>query len=262
MIRIGKGIVIALAGFLLVGCDNDGEVLDSNRAKVELRLTDAPAEYEEVNIDLQQIFFIVNEGEDIAMPLSNPGIYELLDLKNGIDVLLGSQNLPVGKLSQIRLVLGNNNTIKVNGHELALQTPSAHQSGLKVKALYNLEAGNIYKIWLDFDAGKSVVERGNGTYLLKPVVRAFTETTNGMIEGKVLPREAKTTVYAIKNVSDTLGVAIPNNDGYFKLSGLEEGTYNVNFDAANRAYRVQQKKGVQVRFDEVTQIGTVNLKKN
>lgn len=44
-----------------------------------------------------------------------------------------------------------------------------------------------YKLWLDFDAGRSVVEIGNGNYILKPVIRIYSEATSGAIKGSVLP---------------------------------------------------------------------------
>lgn len=250
-------IVIALLSFILIGCNEDDDSSMVGTAKVELRLTDAPAQYEEVNIDVQKIVFKMNGDDDIHFPLENPGIYNLLELNNGIDVLLGETVLPVGSISQIRLILGENNTIKVDGVVHPLHTPSAQQSGLKVNVHYTLEPDMVYQIWLDFDAGKSIVERGNGTYGLKPVIRAFTDLTNGMIEGIVLPQESLTTVYAIQNTQDTVAVAIPNPDGYFRFSGLEEGVYDLNFNPANPVFESLDINDVQVTFGTSNNLETI-----
>lgn len=249
-------VVAILLSFITIGCNDDDDTTVGS-AKVELRLTDAPANYEEVNIDVQQVVFKMNGDNDFNFTLENPGVYNLLELNNGIDVLLGDSDLPVGTISQIRLILGENNTIKVNGVLHPLHTPSAQQSGLKVNVHYTLEPDMVYQIWLDFDAGKSIVERGNGTYGLKPVVRAYTDLTNGMIEGVVLPQESLTTVYAIQNIQDTIAVAIPNSDGYFRFSGLEEGVYHLNFNPANPLFESHDINDVQVIFGTSNNIGQI-----
>lgn len=244
-------------GLFAIGCSDDESSGNSgDTATLELRLTDGPADYEEINLDVQAVEIIV-EGENINFPIPNPGVYNILELNNGIDVLLGNAPIPVGDVSQIRLILGDDNTIRVNGELHPLDTPSAQQSGLKVNVHYNFEPGMVYHVWLDFDAGKSIVERGNGTYGLKPVVRAYTDLTNGMIEGHVLPIEALTTVYAIQNVQDTIAVAIPEPTGYFRFSGMEEGTYNLKFDAGNEAFQDQELENVNVTFGNITNVGEV-----
>ena len=250
--------LVASFGLFLVGCNDDDNNSNPNgHATVELRLTDDPANYEEVNIDIQQVVFKINNGDDIVFPLENPGIFNLLELNNGIDVLLGEALLPVGDISQIRLILGENNSIKVDGTVHPLDTPSAQQSGLKINVHYTLEPNMVYKIWLDFDAGKSIVERGNGTYGLKPVIKAYTDLTNGMIEGTVLPIEALTTVYAMQNEVDTVATAIPNPDGYFKFTGMPEGAYNLKFDAENPDFQDQELDAVNVVFGTVTNVGEI-----
>lgn len=248
---------IVLVGFISLSCSNDDNSGSEETATVELRLTDGPADYDAIHLDVQGVEFKINNQEGIDFPLENPGIYNLLDLNNGVDVLLGERLLPVGNISQMRLILGANNTITVNGVVHPLDTPSAQQSGLKFNIQQTFEPGMVYKMWIDFDAGKSIVETGNGGYKLKPVIRAFTELTNGMIEGKVLPIDALTTVYAMQNEIDTVATAIPNPDGYFKFMGLPQGAYNLRFDAANPAYQDSELNPVNVTFGQITNVGDI-----
>jgi len=70
------------------------------------------------------------------------------------------------------LVLGENNTIGVDGEIYDLETPRAQTSGLKIQIHAELEADQSYKILLDFDADNSIIETGNGKYKLKPVINA------------------------------------------------------------------------------------------
>jgi hypothetical protein len=51
-----------------------------------------------------------------------------------------------------------------------LETPSAEQSGLKIKIDKNL-GFTTDSLTLDFDADKSILETGNGKFILKPVIK-------------------------------------------------------------------------------------------
>jgi hypothetical protein len=136
---------------------------------VNVRMTDAPAIYDAVNIDLQEVVITGNDSTAVTLDV-NAGIYNLLDFSNGVDTLIATGALEVSEVSQIRLILGPNSTIVVDGVSYPLSTPSAEQSGLKLQVNATLEAGVVYTILLDFDANKSIVVTGNNTYKLKPVV--------------------------------------------------------------------------------------------
>jgi hypothetical protein len=74
-------------------------------------------------------------------------VYNLLDLTAGVNVLLADNLVPSGKLGQIRLLLGDKNTVVV-GIRPILKTPSAQQSGLKLKINQTLVAGATYEFML------------------------------------------------------------------------------------------------------------------
>lgn len=137
-----------------------------------LRMTDDPLDnIEEVNIDLLRIIVITNEGRDSVELGTNAGIYNLLDYQGGLDTLIGSGILQAESISQIRLVLGTENSIMVDSILHELKTPSAEQSGLKINVHANIADIDVYNLLIDFDAERSVVEQGNGGYLLKPVIK-------------------------------------------------------------------------------------------
>lgn len=261
MKKISFLVGLAIIGLVAYSCSDDQSNTNTpdNNAKLELRLTDAPANFDAVFIDLQGVSYKMSDGEWQTYSIE-PKVYDLLELNNGVDAVLGNEWLPTGHLEEIRLVLGDNNKIVIDGVTHNLDTPSAQQSGLKVKVNTDLVEGNVYKMWLDFDAAKSIVERGNGTYGLKPVIRAFTELTNGRIEGNVLPTEALATVYAIQNVNDTIASSIPNENGYFKFMGMEEGTYSLKIDASNEVYNDTLIENVLVQFGQLTTVPTITLK--
>lgn len=118
---------------------------------------------------------------------------------------------------------------------------------------------------LDFDASRSVVEAGQNDqrpYILKPVIKASEKAITGNIEGTANPVEAEPVVYAISG-SDTLSSTIADtSDGYFKLIGLEEGTYDVSVNPRNNDYNEETIDDVNVTVEETNDIGTVDLSQN
>ncbi|MBW8358729.1 MAG: DUF4382 domain-containing protein [Weeksellaceae bacterium] len=236
------------------------ESSDGGTAKVNVRMTDAPALYDAVNIDVQKVEFNTGNGWQ-SVNVITPGVYNLLNFKNGMDVLLAQATLPAAPVSQMRLVLGPNNSLVKDGMTYPLATPSAMQSGLKFNWNQTLEANGAYNVWIDFDASKSIVQQGNGNYSLKPVIRTFSELTNGQIKGYLLPQAAKARVLVITPTNDTVATALPNiADGYYMVQGLNAGTYKVTFDAdPTTGYLDQTQNNVNVVFGQVNNLGTTTL---
>lgn len=253
-----KLLILGSCIFLLgLGSCNDDSV-GSENATVNVRLTDGPADYDAVNIDIQSIE-INSDGQWVPLNFPNPGVYNLLNFKNGADVVLGQAILPAGSVSQMRMVLGPNNSLVKDGIIYPLQTPSAQQSGLKFNWNQTLTANGAYTVWIDFDAGRSIVTTGNGSYILKPVIRAFSQLTNGQIKGYVKPMAANAVVHAI-TASDTIATAIPNPDGFFMFSGLNQGSYTVSYDADdNTGYNDENTNNISVSFGQVTDLGIKTL---
>ena len=236
----------------------------SGSGTLEVRLTDGPGPYDAVYIDVQKVEVNVSSDTGASsgwqtLPLLHPGTYNLLNFRNGLDTVLASVNLPAGTLSQMRLVLGNNNSVVINGQTYPLKTPSAQQSGLKFNIHASLTAGIVYRLWIDFNAGSSIVTTGNGGFILKPVIRTFTEAIGGSIKGYLLPGAAKPEVWAV-NGKDTL-LALPDSStGYYLIAGVPAGSWNLDYHALDSTYK-DTTFAVSVSTGVVTNAGTVILHK-
>lgn len=259
-------LFLAAGGFFFFSCSKSTSTTGAGNGtgRLEVRLTDAPGPYDAVYIDVQQV--AVNVSADTStdsgwqiIPLLRPGIYNLLDFRNGIDTVLASANLPAGTLSQIRLVLGDSNSVVVNGVSYALKTPSAQQSGLKFNIHATLTSGIVYRLWIDFDADHSIVATGNGKYILKPVIRTYSAAIGGSIKGYVLPAAAEPEVFAIQG-SDTLTALPDSTTGYYFFGGVNTGSWNLLFHAQDTAY-IDTTSAVTVSTGVVTDAGTVTLQK-
>ena len=185
---VGAGLFLVFASFFSACSDSDSMM--NQPARLEVRLTDDPGNFDAVNIDIRDVQINVT-GDDNngwqSLPGVRQGIYNLLDLVNDKDTLLVNADVPSGRLQQLRLVLGNNNTVVVDGVTIPLETPSAQQSGLKLNIHQDVAGGILYTLVLDFDAARSIVVTGNKKYILKPVIRTVLKAAGGSIKGAVLP---------------------------------------------------------------------------
>ena len=223
-------------------------------ARVKIYLTDAPGDYQEVNIDVVSVRLIINDSL-IDLP-TNSGIYNMLEFTNGKDPLLVEDDIPAGYLSQIRLVLGEDNSVKKDNMVHDLKTPSAQQSGLKLNVHENIHPGIAYAYIIDFDAEKSIVLTGNGRHQLKPVIRVFTEAVSGNLAGVSWPPEAKALVSVI-SAEDTLDAMADTVTGEFMVRGLAEGSYDVDFTADG--YSDTTLSDIFVMAGQITRLDTMKL---
>lgn len=262
-------LLLLSAAFVLGGCSKDKDVAGANGSRLEVRLTDAPSNFEQVNVDVRAVQIHVSNSDEEAnwqsLTLLRPGVINLLDLAGGRDVLLASADFPAGRISQLRLVLGPNNTVKLKGDPALyeLKTPSAQQSGLKLKIDADLTRDVTYQVMLDFDAGKSVVERGNSAdrFSLKPVIRTITTAIAGGVRGQVAPADDfASTVYLLKTNGDTAATSpISPTSGSFLLRGITAGTYNLRFNGAGSHDGDVKNQAVTVTSDRITDVGTVRF---
>ncbi len=258
--------LIPCAFLAFASCSKSNSSSSANgNSSMSVYLVDGPAAYDKVYLDIQsvQVKATTDASENDWQTLTIPrtGIYNLLNFKNGLDTILGTMQLPAGHISQIRLILGSNNSIVLNGTSYPLTTPSAQQSGLKLLINADIVAGVDYKIWIDFDAARSIVQTGSGSYILKPVIRTFTQAESGGIKGIVLPVAAKGWVFAIANVADTVSSTPADlSTGTFLLRGIPASIYKVSFHATAGAYRDTTYNNVTVTNGSVTDVGTVTLK--
>jgi len=251
-------LILASIGTLIFSCskDNESTTGSASTTPMELRMTDATAAFDAVNIDIQQVEVKTEAGSTVLLNVSS-GVYNLLDFANGTDTLIATGNIPTATVSQIRLILGNNNSVVVDGVTHPLNTPSAQESGLKLQVHTALQPGVTYRLLIDFDANQSIVTTGNGQYQLKPVIRVVTVAASGSIHGIVTPPLAlPAAVFAIQG-NDTVSTST-STTGSFLFQGMAAGTYTVLI--VPQAPFVQDTiPNVNVTVGNLTELGTIIL---
>ena len=154
---------------------------------VRLGLTDAPVDgADAVNITISTVDIKRSEGGGWETFAGEPRTFDLLALRGGISALLGEQVVEAGEFTGVRLIV-DAAEIVIDDTPYPLEVPSGEQSGLKLQGRFTVVPGETLDLMLDFDARKSIVQRGRGMdFLLKPVIRLLSTPESGSIAGRVV----------------------------------------------------------------------------
>ena len=203
--------------FLLIGFFGCGEAdtksdAVTKKGSISVLLTDAPGDYRAVYVSIEKILvhksgestqennetsYENNETQTDAgwITVAQPNkTYDLLTLQNGITQEMGEHNISTGKYTQVRLVLSsqedNGTNILGDTHPYAnyivlvgddvtkLKVPS---NTIKYNHNFEILEDNATVMTIDFDANKSIIQRGNGEWILKPVLDVKSKKVKGEV---------------------------------------------------------------------------------
>jgi hypothetical protein len=157
---------IISTAFFLAMCEKE-----PGTGYMSVRMVDAPIDFDEVNVEIEQVQVHYNNGGGWINLATNSGVYNLLDLQNGISAaLVTGEELPVGNVQQMRIILGDDNTVMVDSIYFPLELSSQDETGLKMNLNTTIGASDSVEVVFDFDAEKSIVIQGDGSFRLKPVL--------------------------------------------------------------------------------------------
>ena len=251
-------LTASLLALVVAGCGGGGgggdpAVIASAPGTLGVSLTDAPAcGFDKVYVTVLKVR--VHQSSSASdtdagwtdITLNPARKIDLLSLTNGALNSLGETPLAAGHYTQLRLVLDPNtavglanSVVPTGGVETALVTPSAVQSGIKLINQFDVASGQRVDLLLDFDACKSVVTRGNGTYALKPVIKVIPFVLNGINGFVDLALLGSTVMVTAQQNGVIVQSTAPNaQTGEFFLARLAPGNYDVVVTANGRATAV------------------------
>ncbi len=257
--HITSTVAALLLLFGLSACDQGVD----NMGTMRVVMHDNPGDFEEVWVQVLRVEVNNLADEDSGWTvISEPNeSYDLLQLVNGNQAVLADTELETGTYRQIRLILGDDNYVVIDGETHGLKTPSAQQSGLKLNIDAEILPGITYTLGLDFNVDKSIVDRGNAPvaqpYLLKPVIRAYAQAETGIISGTVEPY-VEGTVVSTEVGGEEVSAFVEEETGEFKLMGLPAGFYVITVDAGED-YDPVTVEDIEVVAGETTDVGVIDL---
>lgn len=251
-------IAVTILGFF-TGCSDKSTEPETGNGTLKMYLVDAPAGYDAVNIYIDRVEVHVSNGagKDSGWVVINdePKMHNLLELTNGIEAVLGEAELAPNHYTQIRLFVGGESHVIVDGNRKDLYIPSA---SVKLTHAFWIEANSLYELTLDFDADKSVFETGANRYTLQPTIRVVANVVSGTVSGNVMPLDASASVWLETEDMEMIS-AYPDTTGHFQLMAIPEGVYNVTVTPENEAYQEVVVENVEVTAKQNTDLGTINL---
>ncbi len=168
-VRWMAALGIALSVFI-TSCEKDRV----EKGRITVRMKDAPADFGAVNVDLVSVQLkYVDDGTGPGGWVvlgTKTGVYNLLELQNEVTQVIAEDEIPAGRINQMRLILGFGNSLVVDRDTLDLDVPGEYNTGLKINVNDTIKAKETLNLTLDFNAKQSVVTEGGGSYLLKPVI--------------------------------------------------------------------------------------------
>ena len=161
-------VLASMLGFsiLILSCSKE----NNKTVPVQFLLTDNPVAYDSVNVHISEMKVKMHDDSTSWIDVNaKDTTINLLDLQNGVTMVIAQADIPDGILKEVRFILDSDSYVVVDGVSHELETPSAEHSGLKIKIDKEL-GDNLNTFTLDFDAAESVKEV-NGSYKLHPVIR-------------------------------------------------------------------------------------------
>jgi hypothetical protein len=172
-------LVLALLsslGLIIIGC---AEAVEAGVGTLEIRVIDAPPEYDIESIDVNVSNIDIHkagdeEGEWLSVEITGESTFDLLQLQaSDLEALLAEAEIGIGEYTQVRLTLGTVDITMGDGSEPPeFVLPSGE---LKFVHPFEILEGETTILLLDFDADKSIVETGADKIIFKPVVKMIIE---------------------------------------------------------------------------------------
>ncbi len=174
--------MLLATSFILFGCTSSSQdtAASGDVGRVVVLLTDCPtAEFDEVNVTIQEVTLLSDEGQVTIFASEEGKKYNLLDLAGEFQVFDIAEEVPVGWYNKIRLLVNEVELVKIGtgeGGENEIFIPKLPGNG-KIDLVpgepFHVGANKTLSIKLDMDVKKSIhinKKLGREKIIFRPVI--------------------------------------------------------------------------------------------
>ncbi|HWB64625.1 MAG TPA: DUF4382 domain-containing protein, partial [Chitinophagales bacterium] len=117
-------MLLAVVPMLMTGCKKNKS---GQTSTVKFNITDAPADFDALNIDVQGVQ-VHTQADGWVTLSSSLGTINILNYVNGSSTLVAQGDISAGTIDQVRLMLGSDNSVVVNGNSFSLGASGTGQA--------------------------------------------------------------------------------------------------------------------------------------
>jgi hypothetical protein len=261
-----KKIILVFLAFLFSISFWSCEPADSDpKALVNVILIDAPAQWDSVFVEVEGVDIEIqvqgreSETQTFFLPYSlGDKVIEVSALVAGQGLLLGRDELPIGKIISATFRIGDSHSLFLDGDRYVLPLANAGMTEIPVALEMDIEQGIAYDLILDFDLEKSirVLSETPLTLELDPKLSAVSGIGAGELKGTISPTSLRPALYAIIS-GDSVSTHV-NSSGTF-LFRLPAGIYTVYIDPKDERYQAGIIQNVEVISGKSTDLTRITI---
>nr|WP_321234758.1 DUF4382 domain-containing protein [uncultured Psychroserpens sp.] len=171
--------------FLITSCtkEYDTETYE-NTSLVSVKLQGTQSTFSRVNIEILDVQFRVLDDENdpnawISLNTINTGIHDLSDItENQVVTLVDFEEVPSEFIYNIKLVLGDHNTVVKNGIEYELNLAPEYENASVNIVEKQLVANRLYDFVIEFNLDDSIEMSTEGNANLNPKMNTLMRLFN------------------------------------------------------------------------------------
>jgi hypothetical protein len=247
--------------FFLAGCSSDGA---NDQGELFIKVLDAPAGFQKINIVVDRVsIHRAGASADVGWTIvstNSSGAFDLLNLRNGRNLQLVLNKVPIGNYDRIKINYGACTILK-NELEQSVSLDPSILSGNSLAYGFQIVEGEQLQLTFDFDASRSLYKIGE-LYYFNPVIRIQNTLLSGWITGSVLDTGQMVALATIKTYTgvDSVSTLSEFPYGSFQLSDLPERMYSVVIVPDDSLLIADTISNIDVVRQRPTNLGAIHLK--
>ncbi|SFU08045.1 protein of unknown function [Algoriphagus locisalis] len=252
-------LILFVSILIFTSCEDPDS---SPKSLVNLILVDSPAKWDSVFVEINGVDLeVLVDGRETQSQTffleykSGNKRVKISDLVAGNALLLGRDELPLGQIIGVSILLGDDHSMFFNEREYVLELSEGSDNTIPLATSLDLEQGISYDLILDMDLEKSIIEASESplTYELDPFFSIQRGAGTVEVRGSVDPASLFPAIY-LSDGSDSISTHTDASGNY--IFRVQPGNYRLYFDAKDELY-LNQSLEIEVLADRDTVLSDV-----